>query len=117
VVDDELHARSITARMLQSEGYDVLEAGSADEALALLSTTMGVRLAVIDIVMPGTDGIALAGMMHDLVPDCGVILMSGYPRGQNTRSAALTAIPILMKPFTTNQLVQHVEAVLQRSSH
>ena len=57
VVDDEEALRDLTARLIEKRGYQVLTAGDGAEALAVLSRGARVDLMVLDVMMPGIDGL------------------------------------------------------------
>ena len=77
VVDDELIVRDSLDKWFHEEGYDVTVAESAQEALAKMA---GRRfdLALVDIKMPGTDGVELQRRMHEIDAEMLVIIMTGY---------------------------------------
>ena len=114
VVDDDAAVRRLTARMLRDEGFIVLEAASAEEALVALKDTSGVRLVLTDVVMPGMDGVQLAQTIQQVYPDQRVMLMSAYVgTGNGTESGGLP-IPVLPKPFTRAQLANRIHKILSQ---
>jgi len=77
LVEDEVLIRLSLAEPLRDEGYVVLEAGNASEAVALVSTGHPVDLAITDVRMPGEmDGVALTAALKDMLPALPVILIS-----------------------------------------
>ncbi|MFI5197022.1 MAG: response regulator [Thermoanaerobaculia bacterium] len=116
LVEDEVAVRRLAATLLRSSGYTVLEAGSGDEALSLLSkTTDLVQLLLTDFVMPRMTGRELAERVHAGRPDIRVLYMSGYTDTGFADSAALGAADFLQKPFTRVALTQKVREVLDRN--
>ncbi|HKF99193.1 MAG TPA: response regulator, partial [Xanthobacteraceae bacterium] len=78
VVDDEVLLRLSIADRLRDEGFSVIEAANADEAIGVLQTTIPVHVVLTDVTMPGrTDGIGLARFIEAHGPDTKVILTSG----------------------------------------
>ena len=66
VVEDEFLVRMNAVFLLEEAGFDVLEAGSADEAIALLEARKDIRIVFTDINMPGSmDGLRLAQAIRD----------------------------------------------------
>jgi hypothetical protein len=118
VVDDDRGVRRLTARMLRHEGYEVLEAESAAEALHVLESGLEVGLVVTDIVMPGMHGLDLADRVLARARSPRVVLMTGHAAelsGQlEQRSLQL---PILLKPFTSEQLLGTVRSALGQARH
>jgi DNA-binding NtrC family response regulator len=79
VVDDEILIRSLIADYLRDDGLQVVEAGTADEALDFLRTANWVGLVFSDVNMPGSlDGIALAHKLREHYPGLPVLLTSGH---------------------------------------
>jgi CheY-like chemotaxis protein len=78
LVDDEPLIRLLAADSLQDAGFDVAEAGSADEALAVLRSRSDVGLLFTDINMPGElDGLELAELVHRSWPVVKLLVTSG----------------------------------------
>jgi two-component system cell cycle sensor histidine kinase/response regulator CckA len=114
VVEDQPLVRALTGRMLRDEGYIVIEAQSAEEALLLLEQDAQVRLVLTDVAMPGMDGVRLADRIQHLYPDQRVMLMSAFVGLIAKIGFRAAPLPVLAKPFTAAQLVQKVrEALLE----
>ncbi|MBV9783295.1 MAG: response regulator [Acidisphaera sp.] len=80
IVEDEFLIRLTLAEALTDEGFEVSEAASGDEALALLEEEDGIELLLTDIQLPGTlDGIGLARAARKRAPDLPVIYVTGRP--------------------------------------
>jgi len=107
VVEDEDSVRSLTARMLQSEGYEVLTAADASEALMTLwGTPVHIDLVVSDVKMPGMDGETLARLIAAHESNCKFVFISGYP-GSHTLPG-----PLLAKPFQIDDLLGVIQLAL-----
>lgn len=79
VVEDEVLIRIDVADQLKSEGFDVFEAASADEAVALLERHPSIRLLFTDVDLPGTmDGLKLAAAVRNRWPPVKIIVTSGH---------------------------------------
>jgi two-component system cell cycle sensor histidine kinase/response regulator CckA len=105
--------RAVGARMLRAAGYQVLEAGDADEALQVLDSGGGpVRVLLTDVVLPGTGGELLAATVRRLVPNVRVIYASGYPEQSALSSALPPADAFIQKPLTAAQLLPLMRRVL-----
>ncbi len=118
VVDDEPTVLEMTARMLRSAGYVVVEASNAREALRLLEggdSTIDVVLT--DVVMPETDGRTLGRLIGERYPGLPVAYMSAYPVNDIFhRGAPGPNLPFLSKPFSPDALVAVVQELLARSA-
>jgi two-component system cell cycle sensor histidine kinase/response regulator CckA len=114
VVDDDERGRRVTARMLRDEGYDVIEARSGEEALEQLAGASAVQVVLTDIAMPGgVDGVELAHRVLAAAPWRQVVLMSGYARLFPQLGTYGARFPLLMKPFSADQLLRQINEVLR----
>jgi CheY-like chemotaxis protein len=113
VVDDEAVVREIVAAMLRDFGYTVIEAASADEALAVASSIGRIDLLLADIAMHEVSGLELARQLAAIAPDVKVLFMSGYDDRVQYAEAADVKGAFLQKPFTSSRLGQRVREVLE----
>lgn len=114
LVEDEAPVRAFASRALKLKGYDVLEAGSGEEALEVLEQAdSAVDIFVTDVVMPGLDGPSWVQEARKHFPAARVIFMSGYTEDifVDGRMPVLNAA-FLAKPFTLAELTQLVERQL-----
>jgi CheY-like chemotaxis protein len=78
IVEDDLLIRMNTAEMILDAGFDVVEAGSADEAIVILEGRLDIRVVFTDIEMPGSmDGLRLAAAIRGRWPPIKIIAASG----------------------------------------
>jgi CheY-like chemotaxis protein len=114
VVDDEPGIRGLIRKILRREHYNVLEAGSADEALTVsLSHAGSIHLLLTDVIMPGLTGPELARRMCEASPDLKVLFISGYTGEESALPDQLPAgFAFLPKPFTLGALVSKVRETL-----
>jgi UDP-3-O-acyl N-acetylglucosamine deacetylase len=114
VVDDEEQIRQTMRGVLADEGYAVAEAADGRSALDLIERSRP-HLAVVDIWMPGLDGIELVSAIRERVPGLPVIVMSGHGNIEAAmRVAQLGASHFLEKPFTLEALLGSVARALGR---
>ena len=79
VVEDEAIIRMDIAGQLSDAGYDVFEAGTADEAVSLLEANPSIRILFTDIDMPGgMDGLELSAAVRDRWPPVKIVVTSGH---------------------------------------
>jgi PAS domain S-box-containing protein len=118
VVEDEEAVRTLACRVLRGKGYRVLEAASADLALAILGGSHEpIDLLVTDVVMPGMSGPLLAQRLIGHHPALRVLYMSGYAEEAIERQGSLPAGgDLLEKPFTADQLARRVRAAIAGST-
>jgi two-component system, response regulator PdtaR len=110
VVDDEVLVRAMVAEPLRDDGFRVIEAIDADEAIAILRSATRVDLVLTDMRMPGTmDGAALVRLIRAEFPFIRVILMSSEAPDDSLRPAL---DHFVSKPFTYySRLRSHVLAL------
>jgi two-component system, cell cycle sensor histidine kinase and response regulator CckA len=114
IVDDEDGVRVLLQRQLGALGHTALEASNGAEALAIVRGQNGrVDLVLADVVMPEMNGTELAATLIDESPDLPVILMSAHaPAGLTRVGIHHSIVPVLMKPFTSDQLDELIEVAL-----
>jgi two-component system cell cycle sensor histidine kinase/response regulator CckA len=109
VVDDEAAVRRFAARVLEREGYVVVEATDGMDALELLSEKgASIEVVVSDIVMPRLNGVELMQALVVSHPDLPVILMSGYATGALAELGIAAPCAIIPKPFPSDRLLEEV---------
>jgi two-component system, cell cycle sensor histidine kinase and response regulator CckA len=115
VVDDERLSRRVAYRILSEEGYRVLEAETAPEALYVLSQARGrIDLLIVDVVMPDCDGVELARTVVEEWPDQRILYMSAFPAEVLVRHGLESLdVPFLAKPFTRTEALAKVTEALQ----
>src|SRR5438270_2457948 len=105
VVDDQDVVRDVIKLTLESAGYTVLEAATPKIAIELARSAAAIDLLVTDIVMPEMDAFELAERINTEIPGVRILYTSGY-------TDAAAEGPFIQKPFTPQQLVEKVSAVL-----
>ena len=114
VVDDEESIRQVTRRMLEQQGYRVLDARNGADALDVLSRQSAkVDVVLTDLMMPVMDGPALIHAIHAQYPQLKVITMSGYlAADQLLASLETESLAFLAKPFSAPLLMTTLHRVL-----
>jgi signal transduction histidine kinase/CheY-like chemotaxis protein len=107
VVEDQAAIRRTMMRSLQNVGFNVIEACTAEEALAIVQDLDArVDLLVTDVVLPGLSGIKLADMLRSRQPDLRVLVCSGYMGHEQDSGVVLNErTAFLAKPFTGHELI------------
>jgi DNA-binding NtrC family response regulator len=113
VVDDESIVLESCRRVLE-DSFEVIAARSAEAALETLHReTIG--LILLDIKMPGKDGMTLLREVKDKCPNIPVIVMSGYATTETVEQVSRTeAVTFIAKPFTPDELVEAVAKVIEK---
>jgi DNA-binding NtrC family response regulator len=112
IVDDEAIVRDSLGKWFCEEGYDVTVADSAQEALAKMAGRH-MDLALVDIKMPGIDGVELQKRMHDIDPELIVIIMTGYASVETAVTALKNgAYDYISKPFDPDDIAHTIHNAL-----
>ena len=114
VVDDEPIVRDVVVRYLRRDGFTTLEAGDGDAARRLIETGEP-ELVVLDVMLPGTDGLELCRWIRSR-SDLPVIMLTA--RGEEADRIVgleLGADDYVTKPFSPRELATRVRTVLRRS--
>lgn len=105
LVDDDADVLATSSETLQSLGFEVVCAATAQEALRTLADTSDVEVMVADVLMPGTNGVDLAREARRLLPGLDVILVSGFPTtAMDASNGEPGEFKFLMKPFTPSEV-------------
>ena len=114
VVEDEAAIRELIALNLRMVGFDVTEAGSAEEASQRLS--IGVfDAAILDVMLPGRDGFSLCESIRRQNNSIGIIILSAKGQEQDKiRGLSIGADDYMTKPFSVSELLARVEALCRR---
>lgn len=112
VVDDQASQARATATGLRGEGFEVETVSNADGALAALSSGP-FDLAIVDLMMPGTNGLQLARLVREQHPHLRVVLTSAYYLSQpQLYRADCGAVGFVPKPFDLTELARFLKAKL-----
>jgi len=113
IVEDEPDLRDAVAEYLGANGYEVAAAGNAEEMRALLATNT-FNLAILDIAMPGEDGLSLGRWLRARMP-IGIIYASAAGAAiDRIVGLELGADDYLVKPYELRELLARVRSVLRR---
>jgi two-component system, cell cycle sensor histidine kinase and response regulator CckA len=117
LTEDEESLRKLILNMLNENGYSVLEAANATQAMEIAHQARGkIDLLLTDVVMPGMSGAALAEQLVSLYPEMKILYMSGYTEFAASQSEFLKqGRPLLQKPFTQKILVRKIREVLKNN--
>ncbi len=109
VVDDEPNVRTLLQEQLEAEGYHVTLAASGEEALSRAAAQVP-DVAIVDLTMPGMDGMMLTERLVDRYPTLPVLMLTAHGTIENAVQAIKKgAADFLVKPFETTDLLTRIE--------
>lgn len=114
VVDDEVNIRNALAKMLEKQGHSVMTAGNGDEALARM-TAGSYGLVLLDLKMPGLDGMGLLRRIKEISPDTEVIVITAYGSVETAVEAMKAgAYDYLSKPIDKERFPIMIDQCLEK---
>ena len=115
LVEDEASIRELEVLNLKMSGWEVLEAPTAERALEILHSGETCDAALLDIMLPGMDGLSLCETIRRENSDIGIIMVSA--KGQESdkiRGLSIGADDYITKPFSMSELIARLEALCRR---
>jgi DNA-binding NtrC family response regulator len=113
VVDDELFVRELLLEFLSAQGYEVSLADSGEKAVEL-TQTQPADVVLVDLKMPGIDGIETLKQIKKIAPDVLAIIMTGYPTIESSIEALRHGVyDYVIKPFKLDDLKSSIERALR----
>lgn len=115
VVEDEASIREFVIINLQRAGYQTVEASSGEEALQKLSEDSAFQVILLDIMMPGMDGMEVCREIRRTNRTVGIMMLTARSQEMDKVSALMTgADDYMTKPFSTTELVARVDSLSRR---
>ena len=114
VVDDEPIVRDVVVRYLRHAGYRTLEAGDGEEAWRLIVEAEP-SIVVLDLMLPGMDGLALCRLIRERSELPVIMLTARGDEADRIVGLELGADDYIAKPFSPRELTARVRSVLRRS--
>ncbi|MBR4944546.1 MAG: response regulator transcription factor [Peptococcaceae bacterium] len=113
VMEDEASIRSFILVNLKKNGFEVVEAGSGEEALEKLDNT--VDLALMDVMLPGISGFEVCKRAREQYPSLGIIMLTAKGQEENKiEGLELGADDYIVKPFSPKELLARINALVRR---
>jgi CheY-like chemotaxis protein len=113
VVEDSPQLRELMREVLEARGYHILDAEHGAAALETARRHDGpIHLLLTDVIMPGMNGRQLAERLRAVRPETRVLLVSGYSADALAPYGVESGVPTVQKPFTPDELVRRVRAIL-----
>lgn len=112
LVEDDDALRRLFATALRTEGYEVEEASTGDEAVAAFDRTCP-DLLLSDLVLPGPNGQELASICRNRCPETILVFMSGYT-AEELHDLDITQVVFIPKPISPRDLLTTLERLFER---
>ena len=117
ILEDEVSIRSFVVINLKRAGYEVVEAGTGEEALELLKANPDVGVAILDIMLPGIDGFEVCRSIRVTDKKIGIIMLTARSQEMDKITGLMTgADDYMTKPFSMKELMARVKANIRRRS-
>jgi DNA-binding NtrC family response regulator len=114
VIDDEPVIRDVLSQLLTSEGYEVELSSSGEEALDKFSSS-SCDVILLDLLMPGMDGIEVLRRIRKIDPVAAVIIITAYASVESAIAAMkIGALDYVQKPFKHDDLLMTIERAVER---
>lgn len=115
VVEDEVAIREFEVINLRRVGYETVEAGSGEEALAVYEENGDIDIALLDISMPGMDGLTLCKELRRRSPSLGIIMLTARAQEMDKiHGLMIGADDYITKPFSPTELLARVDSLYRR---
>ena len=115
VVEDEDSIRSFIVINLSRAGYEVCEAGSGEDALAVLENESGIGVALLDLMLPGIDGFEVCKRIRAKGSKIGIIMLTARTQEVDRVTGLMTgADDYVTKPFSPTELIARIDALYRR---
>ena len=116
VLEDEENIRSFVVINLKRAGYETVEAGTGEEALAQLKQNPGIRVALLDIMLPDIDGFEVCRRIRAMDNKIGIIMLTARTQEMDKVTGLMTgADDYVTKPFSPAELTARVDALFRRA--
>ena len=117
IVEDEEAIREFEAINLRRSGYETIEAGSGEEALAIFEAEPDFDIALLDVSMPGMDGFTLCKELRKRTQTLGIIMLTARTQEMDKISGLMMgADDYITKPFSPSELLARIDSLYRRVS-
>ena len=116
VLEDEENIRSFVVINLKRAGYETIEAATGEEALARIKEDPGIKVALLDIMLPGIDGFEVCRRIRAMDSKIGIIMLTARTQEMDKVTGLITgADDYVTKPFSPAELIARVDALFRRT--
>ena len=116
VLEDEENIRSFVVINLKRAGYQTVEAGTGEEALEVVKANPDIKVALLDIMLPGIDGFEVCRRLRSMDSKIGIIMLTARTQEMDKVTGLMTgADDYVTKPFSPAELTARVDALFRRT--
>ncbi|MDR1216964.1 MAG: response regulator transcription factor [Oscillospiraceae bacterium] len=118
VLEDETSIRSFIVINLKRGGYDAIEAGTGEEAFEQLKAHPDIKVAILDIMLPDTDGFEVCRHIRASNSQMGIIMLTARTQEMDKVTGLMTgADDYVTKPFSPAELMARIDALYRRTGN
>ncbi|CEK33208.1 two-component response regulator [[Clostridium] sordellii] len=115
VLEDEIGIRSFVSINLKREGYEVIEAGTGQEAIDKMSSEKNISIALLDVMLPDMSGIEVCKHIRSNFDSVGIIMLTAKSQEEDKIEGFISgADDYIVKPFSIKELLMRVSALSRR---
>ena len=115
ILEDEIGIRSFVSINLKREGYEVIEAGTGQEAIDKISSEKNISIALLDVMLPDMSGIDVCKYIRNEFDSVGIIMLTAKSQEEDKIEGFISgADDYMVKPFSIKELLMRVSALLRR---
>ncbi|MEG2788417.1 MAG: response regulator transcription factor [Romboutsia sp.] len=115
IMEDEIGIRSFVSINLKREGYQIIEAGTGQEAIEKMNSEKDITLALLDVMLPDMSGIDVCKYIRQNFDQVGIIMLTAKAQEEDKIEGFISgADDYIVKPFSIKELLVRVSALLRR---
>lgn len=115
VLEDEIGIRSFVSINLKREGYEIIEAGTGQEAINKIDSEEGITIALLDVMLPDMSGIEVCKYIREKYDQVGIIMLTAKSQEEDKIEGFMSgADDYIVKPFSIKELMARVSALIRR---
>ena len=115
VLEDEIGIRSFVSINLKREGYEVIEAGTGQEAIDKMSSEKNISIALLDVMLPDMSGIEVCKHIRNNFDAVGIVMLTAKSQEEDKIEGFISgADDYIVKPFSIKELLMRVSALSRR---
>ena len=115
ILEDEIGIRSFVAINLKREGYEVIEAGTGQEAIDFINKEKDIKVALLDVMLPDMSGVDVCKYIRQNYDNIGIIMLTAKAQEEDKIEGFISgADDYMIKPFSIKELLFRISALLRR---